>query len=315
MTLRTFNAGGVITYIKMDSTVNQSYNFLQLAMQPEFTGFPDEYNIRYINGCVHRYYWRTSLYHQRMMKGHYLSINTYGNQCYHFDNSYYKFYEYTSGLGLTKEFQYAVWYGYDNYSQQLVWYKKGQETWGTPVATDCQHLFPYIKTDRDTLILASTAMSSDTVMISANYEWTLAGGMPSWLSADSLKGNGNGRVIFRTVEANLDTVVRSANFIFRSPLSADVPITVLQQGKPAGIAEPGDLFPELFPNPTKGLVHFRSWEQVEFVKIFNPFGILLQSIPVHDNNGTLNLSPTGSGLFILRFVTGKREVNLKIIVL
>ncbi|MBC8465654.1 T9SS type A sorting domain-containing protein, partial [bacterium] len=46
---------------------------------------------------------------------------------------------YTKGLGRTKDSWFAVW---EHYSLNLVYYKKGSETWGTPVATDCSTLVP-----------------------------------------------------------------------------------------------------------------------------------------------------------------------------
>ena len=312
--------GDTVSYSKSDTTVNQSYDFLQLAVLPQFTRFPDEYTIRNSQSGIHQYYWRTSQYDQRMMKGDFQCPSRICTPtCYFFSPEVCQYYEFTKGLGMTKDYKYYYNYGSFNYSHQLVWYKKGPETWGTPVAADCQQWFPYLTCTPNPVILESTTMSQDTLMINSNsnsIDWQVVGFIPSWLSIVPLTGKGSGSVIFRTEQVNDDTISRSSEFILSSyQLSPDVPITVIQKGKSIGITEYGQLITELYPNPTTGLVRFRSAERVDVVKVFNPVGILLQSIPVNDNMGVLNLSETGSGLFILRFIAGKHEVNLKVVVL
>jgi hypothetical protein len=398
-----------VTYITTDSTVMQSYFFPQLAILPEFTKFPDEYLMGENNNYqASKDYWHTSQYNQRMLKGHYITGGTGTNQCYQYVVIGYRYNEYTKGLGMTKGFQYCNLYGSYNYDHHLVYYKKGQETWGTPVATDCNQLFQCASLDPDTLILASTPASRDTLFINTAYSWNITGQIPSWLSVNNTSGTGNGqvvyssekvnkdtvsrlavfslhcvggdsyifrviqqrtplyanpdtillahammsedtllintsnsnfswqihgeipawlslvpatgmgngKVVFRAEQANQDTIMRSSGFTLSSPeLSEDIPITVIQEGRSTGMTETGELSIGLFPNPTTGIVRFRSVERIECVIVFDPMGIMLRSIPFNENQGILDLSGNGNGLFILRFVTEKREANLKIVVL
>lgn len=493
----TYNTYTDTTYIAMDTLVNMTCNFLSLSAEPYFTGFPDEYDVRYVDGWCKKYYWQKSPFDLRLTKGLYRSPNY--SQCYMLGGAIYSVNEYTSGLGMTGEAWNSNMYGGYIYSQELVYYKKGQETWGTPVATDCRHLlsclhvnkdtiqlaynamsesylyinacydwditgdipawlsieptsgrctgwvvfttteaipdtasrsaviavhslsadtvyitviqagFPFfyshpdtfifpsapaitdtlhiitnqdwelkgsipdwlsiaplsgsrnarvicrtvsvnpdtiargarlwlygapdtaimidfiqqptsvVSAQPDTIILSSAALSQDTLLINTNYydlEWWVLGEIPPWLSVVPVTGKGNGRVVFRAELPNPDTVVRSSAFMLSSgQLSKDIPITVIQKQTPAGIPEPGHSVFEIYPNPTHGPVRFRSGVQVEMVKVYSPLGLLLQCIPVHDNTGNLNLSGTASGIYILRFVAGRQEANLKIVVL
>ena len=342
------------------------------------------------------------------MKGDFQCPNVSTPTCYFYITQVSRYNEYTKGLGMTKDYQYCYLHGSYNYDHHLVYYKKGQETWGTPVATDCNQLFQYASLYPDTLILASTPASRDTLFIHTTYSWNITGQIPSWLSVNNTSGTGNGQVVFssetvnkdtvsrlavfslhceggdsyifrviqqrtpvyanpdtillahammsedtlrintsnsnviwqihgeipawlslvpatgmgngmvvfRAEQANLDTLMRSSGFTLSSPeLSDDIPITVIQEGKSTGMTETGELNIGLFPNPTNGIVRFRSVERIDCVKVFDSMGIMLRSIPFKDSQGILDLSGNGSGLFILRFVTEKREANLKIVVL
>ena len=73
--------------------------------------------------------------HNKMM-GVYYSSNP---PCWHPPFEFISEERYTKGLGRTKDSWFAVW---EHYSLNLVYYKKGSETWGTPVATDCSTLVP-----------------------------------------------------------------------------------------------------------------------------------------------------------------------------
>jgi hypothetical protein len=218
-------------------------------------------------------------------------------------------------LGLTLDKSYTTAAMGFVQTRKLVYYKKGQETWGTSLASDCQHLFPYLETDSDTVDLTSSALSRDTIMIMANYEWQLLGMIPAWLSVDSLKGSGNGRIIFGAKQANNDTLARMAVFALWSQLAPDITLRVIQQGRPTGISEQNRQSIVVFPNPTTGRVNFRSEDEVEFVKVFDAYGVLLQTVSVHERESVLDLSGFGKGLFILGFETAKQEINLKVTVL
>lgn len=122
----------------LHDTVDQFYNFIQLSNDNELSLMPDEFSR---SGWVAKAVARTfSEYNNRQVQ----IINSNG---YLYDggvNCYIDPFEisgpvswYVPGLGLTN-------YGYcyfdyypEQYNNELVYFKKGAETWGTPVATDC----------------------------------------------------------------------------------------------------------------------------------------------------------------------------------
>jgi hypothetical protein len=132
-------------------TILERYNFLSASLGPAlsyapYEFVPDEDNeyaplielkIKF-EGKPAKLYWDRS-------------FESYGNPpCW--KESYYtpqKKYEYTPGLGIT----YSFWLdeAYQNYNygyRNLVYFNKGNEVWGTPVATDCNILLP-VKEKKD----------------------------------------------------------------------------------------------------------------------------------------------------------------------
>jgi hypothetical protein len=89
------------------------------------------------------YYARINPDNDRLTKGIVTGTNMYNTAtgCYtSLFESLYTDDGYSSGLGHTYEFWQYWSDGLYTYNESLVYYKKGSETWGTPVATDCSVL-------------------------------------------------------------------------------------------------------------------------------------------------------------------------------
>ena len=124
-------------------TVNVTYNFDRLANNLTPQRLPDEFH-GYTPGTSYApsYARMISDCHGRPVQifcVYYYLYNS-STHCYSPDNVYY-YYHYAPGLG---ECTYSFWNWVDSFheEQDLVYYKKGTETWGTPVATDCNALVP-----------------------------------------------------------------------------------------------------------------------------------------------------------------------------
>ncbi|MCX6304503.1 MAG: T9SS type A sorting domain-containing protein [Bacteroidetes bacterium] len=122
-------------------TVVQFYNFIQLANDPAIALMPDEF---YTSGWAARKVTREySEYNHRQAQ----IVDAGGYTYYGGQNCYSDPFEswgpvswYVPGLGITK-----YMYGYSDitvmqYNNSLVYFRKGSEVWGTPVATDCNVL-------------------------------------------------------------------------------------------------------------------------------------------------------------------------------
>jgi hypothetical protein len=113
-------------------TLTVKYNFVQMANDASFFKLPGEL---FDNGYwANQYYRKAGAIGQRQTKG--ISLDVWSNTgsshtCWSkpYPDSY-KTIEYTEGLGVT--------YNHENYDwEHLEYYKKGNETWGTPVTNDC----------------------------------------------------------------------------------------------------------------------------------------------------------------------------------
>jgi hypothetical protein len=124
-------------------TITVNYNFLQLSEIPVYSMLPNEFK-RSPSGyssspAASLYYSNIASFNQRPTKG-------YNNHLYEFTAGCWKNYsylmdsiaEYSDGLGQTY-YHYSGPEGPD-YNTSLVYFKKGSESWGTPVATDCYAL-------------------------------------------------------------------------------------------------------------------------------------------------------------------------------
>ena len=117
-------------------TITTIYNFDQMANDSSFYNLPEEFE----NSATiaNEYYRRIGFSHQRQTKGiDQMEWYNQGNlhNCWTSFSFPEGIFEYAEGLGCTcTHYEYS----WDNYSwENLVYYKKGSETWGTPVATDC----------------------------------------------------------------------------------------------------------------------------------------------------------------------------------
>jgi hypothetical protein len=122
--------------VEVHDTVLQKYNFVQMSTDHAIGLLPNEFSGL---TAVTRTY---SEYNNRQVQ--ILNYNGYGmgwngsEYCYMNPFEVWgPIYYYVPGLGQTKWiYEYADLTVYGYYSD-LVYYKKGSETWGTPVATDC----------------------------------------------------------------------------------------------------------------------------------------------------------------------------------
>ena len=117
-------------------TVTTVYNLIQmdsdqpLRLPGEFVSIQEPPN----------YYAMINPENARLIKGIITGTNIYNTEtnCYTFTfESLYTDDGYTFRLGNTSYYWQYLDYGLFTYSESLVYYKKGSETWGTPVAADC----------------------------------------------------------------------------------------------------------------------------------------------------------------------------------
>ena len=81
-----------------------------------------------------------SAYNQRFAKSLYLEFSHFYDTCWH--NGFFEIgthFTFTKGLGKTYYFH-VDFTGFEQYRSELVYYEKGNEIWGTPVASDCNEL-------------------------------------------------------------------------------------------------------------------------------------------------------------------------------
>jgi hypothetical protein len=92
---------------------------------------------------------------------------------------YYQLYiknefEYAKGLGQVHYKNCWTYFDVINYdNEDLVYYKKGNEHWGSPVAASCQVMVPVFSVTPDPVVLGYTAGSSAILTINTNQAWTV----------------------------------------------------------------------------------------------------------------------------------------------
>jgi hypothetical protein len=298
-----------------ESDTLATYQLSQLQGNPVFSSSPDEF----IPGTYNKaplFYLKSSEYNNRITRGdRTLYSNYYNADCWEYWNyPGTEYIEYTSGLGLTHRHHSS---DYDwKYNQELVYYKKGNEVYGTPVATNCEELMPYLSVAEDTIFLAYTDGDCNDLSVLANYTWIINPINPcvGWLSADVTGGTGNADVTFCTLTTNEDPAPRICNCSVVIPPALEVPFVVIQKGKPSAVAENIADVLNIFPNPTTGLIHINSPEKITRVEVVSPSGITLRTIDCNGREVTADLSGNPQGLYILRIKSECgvvcRKVNL-----
>jgi hypothetical protein len=128
----------------LQDTVLLRYNFIAMDTANLFMPLPEELKPNEWaapNGVANRYYRRNNDFNGRNVKSieyDYYNFDITVPACWSVSLwEYWHLEEFSPGLGLThyqtNEMWFSMW-------ETLVYFKKGAETWGTPVATDCQTL-------------------------------------------------------------------------------------------------------------------------------------------------------------------------------
>ena len=210
-------------------------------MQTEcvYASSPDEFCPTYyeFGSMASAYYLQSGDYNGRITKGDRTRYNE-NNDCWEYwGYPGSEFTEYTAGLGMTHEYRGSNMYGDQNFEQKLVYYKKGTETYGTPVVTNCEEMIPYLSIAEDTIILSYTEGDCKNLTVSANYTWIINKSYlnGSWLSVNPTGGTGNGEVTFCTLESNEDAAQRICGCSIEVPPALLIPFVVIQKGKPSAL--------------------------------------------------------------------------------
>lgn len=271
---------------------------------PLFYAFPDEFLTFAGNAEAPLFYWEKSEYHQRQTIGKNLWGKTRHDSCWSGYTPITRYFEYSHGLGKTYETEKTTLFGYDQSEMKLVYYKKGNETDGTPVASGCEDWAPYLFTDKDTVWLLNSSGSSETLYIIANYTWEIHPSSPSWLLMTPTQGSGTGGVVFSTTSENQADTIRRFDITISTPLLDPAIVTIIQKTKPAAIGEMGVVTLTIYPNPTHGQVRINCNQTISKVELFDPLGILVKSLHIKDRSITLDLAGYDSGLWFFRIETG-----------
>ncbi|MCX6306373.1 MAG: T9SS type A sorting domain-containing protein [Bacteroidetes bacterium] len=152
-------------------TTTQSYPYSSSLSGSSVDWLPEQFihsDYRYFSTLQHRVPGRPA----------YGYSGNYYNCCWGV-NPYFNMYikddrEYTKGLGqvhFKNCWRYIDLVRYDN--EDMVYYQKGNETWGSPVAANCSVMAPFLTVSTDTLFLDYLAGSSGTFDISSNKSWTI----------------------------------------------------------------------------------------------------------------------------------------------
>ncbi len=162
----------------------------------------------------------------------------------------------------------------------------------------------------DTVRLSFGKDSTASLFISGNACWSLAGELPAWLTASPLQGNGRDTVIFLTLEKNPSEEPRSVVLHLAAPLGPEIPVTVIQQGKPAGTGEHFSGSVTLAPNPCRGMLRVVADEPVLQVRLTSADGRPAEAI----HSGTLTepfrLPP---GIYLVTVVLHDRVITQKLV--
>jgi hypothetical protein len=121
--------------------------------------------------------------------------------------------EYARGLGKVhdKQWMYYNWEVYYNY-EDLVYYKKGTQQWGSPLYADCEHMIPVLSASPNPIVLDYQAGSFDTLNISTNQSWTITNPSGSTgFEYSPASGQGNMAVLITAKYTNTSSYPISEN--------------------------------------------------------------------------------------------------------
>ncbi len=120
-------------------TINRTYNFLEWDTISWIFAMPDEFRRKdtLIWSYASEYYSYTDTSKMKRIKGRLFDKYALSGDTCWFTSNFFIFdsTEYANGLGQTL-------YSRDIDFSKLVYYKKGSETWGIPISTDCSTLLP-----------------------------------------------------------------------------------------------------------------------------------------------------------------------------
>jgi hypothetical protein len=133
-------------YSTIHDTITATYNFLENSGNTWLSKLPGEF-LRISGSWADNYWLSTNSFPNRRLKGVTWGGFLYtwefygGDTCWNNVNGYngpISTENFTEGLGKTRSYWYqteppATW----QMDENMVYYKKGSETWGTPLATDC----------------------------------------------------------------------------------------------------------------------------------------------------------------------------------
>ncbi len=130
-------------------TLTKTYNFVQLATNLEILRLPDEFIRR--NIYASGYNRMVNKYMSRQTKEIDIDRYRFINNCWVLpEGASINNYWYTDGVGISESYRKN-----SNFieNESIVYYKKGAEIWGTPVATDCNTLVAVEETPENAKIL------------------------------------------------------------------------------------------------------------------------------------------------------------------
>ena len=179
-----------------------------------------------------------------------------------------------------------------------------------------QKPYPNITLSEDSVLLSYMYGDSSSVTVFANYSYYVHSDQDcsSWVTFTDVGGPGNGRITFRTLNTNEDTIQRVCVFDVVIPPEVSVPIVVIQKPYPTAIEETGEDHFKLYPNPTTGILRINAREKISEVEVENSAGISIKGISCNSGAVTIDLSGNVPGLYLVRIKTESgvvcRKVNL-----
>lgn len=130
----------------------------------------------------------------------------------------------------------------------LVYYKKGIETWGSQVSTECSA--PFLTYQPDTIILGPQQNSKDTLFVQSNVTWTIdTGPTVVFFSFSPASGHGNGYSVFTSTGENTGLTPYGTPYIRIQYPNHSSFFFVKQMGRTYGIGRIIQRTLQVRPNP------------------------------------------------------------------
>lgn len=172
---------------------------------------------------------------------------------------------------------------------------------------------PFLETLSTTLSSADFTYNDticNAISVTSNGSWSVASEDASWLSVTPLSGTGNQQLAI-TALAN-SSASRTSAITVRSKAGNTVVIDVNQKAHPSTGINQNAIGFEIYPNPTAGLVHFKT-ESPVMVTIYNSMGQAIMLEYISDNKVEIDLGNLTSGVYLFK-VVGNNETLFKKIV-